>query len=69
MTRTTRSLLIHAFAFLGAASGYAQEIGFTAGVDHNTIAVGEYVRLTIALTNSSERFAPPDLGGLVVVQG
>lgn len=47
----------------------AQEIGFTASVDRNSIATGEYVKLTVALTNSQERFEAPVFGGLVVVQG
>lgn len=69
MIRTQRFLPILALILLGVVRVDAQEISFTASVDRNTIAVGEYIRLTIALSNSSERFAPPDLGGMVVVQG
>ncbi|MEO8591628.1 MAG: BatD family protein [Flavobacteriales bacterium] len=69
MKRTIQLLPILAFVLLGAMRAHAQEISFTASVDRNAIAVGEYVRLTIALSNSSERFAPPDLGGLVIAQG
>ncbi len=56
-------------ACIGMRSGLAQEISFTASVDRNAIATGEYVKLTVALTNSQDGFAPPALGGLVVVQG
>jgi len=69
MERTMRFLPILAFALLGAMRAQAQQVSFTASVDRNTIAAGEYVRLTIALANSSERFGPPDLGGMVIVQG
>lgn len=49
--------------------GNAQEITFKASVDRNSIATGEHVRLTISVSNASERFEMPDLGGLIVVQG
>ena len=69
MRHAMRQLLFTALVLLGGVQAAAQEIGFNASVDRNTIATGEYVRLTISLTNSSERFGAPDLGGLVVVQG
>lgn len=47
----------------------AQEITFKASVDRNSIAAGEQLKLTIALSNTQERFGAPDLGGLVIVQG
>ncbi len=57
------------FAMLIAFTGAAQEITFTATVDRNSIATGEHIKLTVALTNSQEQFTPPDLGGLVILQG
>ncbi len=57
------------FAMLFALTGDAQEITFTATVDRNSIATGEHIKLTVALTNSQEQFTPPDLGGLVILQG
>lgn len=56
-------------AMLVAAHLGAQQIGFDAQVDRNQIAAGEQVKLTITLTNAQDRFEPPDLGGLVIVQG
>ncbi|MFN6117042.1 MAG: BatD family protein [Flavobacteriales bacterium] len=47
----------------------AQEITFKASVDRTSIAAGEQLKLTIALSNTQERFGAPDLGGLVIVQG
>lgn len=47
----------------------AQPISFEAQVDRNQIAAGEQVKLTVTLTNAQDRFEPPDLGGLVIVQG
>ena len=67
--RTTRLSLIFLMLLCGPVRAIAQEIGFTASVDRNAIAVGEYVKLTIQLTNSQERFDAPSFGGLVVAQG
>ncbi len=49
----------------------AQQVTFQASVDRNEIAVGEAVKLTIALSNSPSggSMTTPDLGGLTVVQG
>jgi hypothetical protein len=47
----------------------AQEIQFNAQVDRTSISTGEYVKCTISLTNSRDRFEAPSFGGLVVVQG
>lgn len=58
--------MVALFAWTG---GRAQEIGFTASVDRNSIAAGEYVKLTVSLTNSQDRFDAPSFGGLTVVQG
>lgn len=69
MMRTTRLSLIFLMLLCGPVRAIAQEIGFTASVDRNAIAVGEYVKLTIQLTNSQERFDAPSFGGLVVAQG
>lgn len=69
MMRRLGHMIVTALAVLCTTGATAQEIGFTAAVDRTTIAAGEYVRLTISLTNSQERFGAPDLGGLVVVQG
>ncbi|HRH68930.1 MAG TPA: BatD family protein [Flavobacteriales bacterium] len=63
-----RWLTLPLVLFVGL-SGRAQEIGFTAAVDRNSIAAGEYVKLTVTLTNSQEGFEAPSFGGLVVVQG
>lgn len=56
-------------AFTCAIAVKAQEISFTATVDRNEIAVGERLKLTVALTNAREQFTSPDLGDLVVLQG
>lgn len=69
MMRTTRLLLFFTLLLCGPVSSFAQEIGFTASVDRNAIAVGEYVKLTVQLTNSREPFEGPTFGGLVVAQG
>ncbi|MCB9184762.1 MAG: protein BatD [Flavobacteriales bacterium] len=52
-----------------APKGLAQEITFTATVDRTSIAAGDQIRLTVTLSNAQERFAPPDLGGLVILAG
>lgn len=65
MIRT--SLLLLLLHLAGAM--VAQEISFTATVDRNSIAAGEYAKLTVTLSNSRESFQAPDFGGLVVVQG
>lgn len=54
---------------LATSGARAQEITFTAQVDRNQIAAGDQLRLTITLTNAQDRIEPPDLGGLVIVQG
>lgn len=69
MKHAMHHFLFIALILLGGLQASAQEIQFNASVDRNSIATGEYVRLTISLTNSSERFGAPDLGGLVIVQG
>lgn len=54
---------------LAARSASAQEITFNAQVDRDQIAAGDQLRLTVTLTNAQDRIEPPDLGGLVIVQG
>jgi hypothetical protein len=54
---------------LAAMISRAQEIVFKATVDRTTIATGEQLELTVQLVNSRERFAAPDLGGLVIISG
>lgn len=68
MTALRPITLLLVFA-LGVGTTFGQEIGFTAAVDRNTIATGEYVKLTINLSNTQERFEAPSFGGMVVVQG
>lgn len=69
MLRTMRTtfLLLLLLGLLNSTA--AQEIAFTATVDRSSIAAGEQLRLTIQLSNTRERFAAPDLGGLVIVAG
>jgi len=69
MKRSIHRWLIISLALLAGLGGHAQEIGFTAAVDRNTIATGEYVKLSVNLTNSKEGFEAPSFGGLVAVQG
>jgi len=64
-----RPVVLIGLLFVSLAAIRAQEIGFTAAVDRNSIAAGEYVKLTVTLTNSQERFELPAFGGLAVVQG
>jgi hypothetical protein len=54
-----------------SAAVVAQEITFTAAVDRNAAAAGEAIRYTVTLTNAprGSSITPPDLNGLVVVQG
>ncbi|MFN8409782.1 MAG: BatD family protein [Flavobacteriales bacterium] len=49
----------------------AQEITFNAAVDRTSVATGEPIKLTLTLSNApmNSSIAPPDMGGLVVVQG
>jgi len=49
----------------------AQEISFTSTVDRTNVVTGEPIKLTLTLTNApmNSSIAPPDMGGLVVVQG
>ena len=56
-------------ALLLAGVLHAQEITFTATVDRTTISTGEPIVLTVTLTNTQQRFAAPDLGGLAIVRG
>lgn len=67
--RLLTSITLLLALLLGAAGASAQEIGFSAQVDRNAIATGEYVKYTVNLTNSRERIESPSLGGLMVVQG
>ncbi|MCB0779160.1 MAG: hypothetical protein KDC03_06415, partial [Flavobacteriales bacterium] len=53
----------------GTSTVRAQEISFQASVDRNAFAVGGSIRLTLTLTNGRGSLTPPDLGGLVIVQG
>lgn len=69
MSVVFRSTLLLLVTLLGVQLGMAQEIGFTSSVDRNAIATGEYVKLTVSLSNSQEGFAAPSFGGLAVVQG
>ncbi len=61
-------LLLVCAAGLGAS---AQEITFQATVNKNTASTGEPIKLTLTLTNApmGSGITPPDMGGLVVVQG
>lgn len=58
-------------ATLWTRVAHAQEITFTATVDKNSVATGDPIKLTLSLNNApmNSSIAPPDLGGLVVVQG
>ncbi len=49
----------------------AQEITFQAAVDKNAASTGEPIKLTLTLTNApmGSGITPPDMGGLVIVQG
>lgn len=67
--RIYRYLLVQGLVFLTGAAAWAQEITFTAQVDRNTITVGEYVKYTLSLGNSRDRFEAPAFGGMMVVQG
>lgn len=69
MDRAIHQWSVFFMALFASLAGHAQEIGFTAAVDRNTIATGEYVKLSINLTNSKEGFESPSFGGLAVVQG
>ena len=69
MGKLSRHLLIPLLTWCVTLGAQAQEIRFTAQVDRTTIATGEYVKYTVSLSNSRERFEAPSLGGLVVVQG
>ena len=69
MNRPNYRWILFPLALAAGFAGQAQEIGFTAAVDRNSIATGEYVKLSINLTNSQERSETPSFGGLVVVQG
>jgi len=67
--RIYRYMLVLGLVFVTSAAAWAQEITFTAQVDRNTISVGEYVKYTLSLGNSRDRFEAPSFGGMMVVQG
>lgn len=69
MKRTSTALLF-LLALLGSGLR-AQEITFNAVVDRNSVATGDPIKLTLTLTNApmNSGITPPDMGGLVVVQG
>ena len=67
--RTIRLLLFLLLVTGGMSGLFAQEITFQASVDRNAFAVGGSIRLTLTLTNGRGSLTPPDLGGLVIVQG
>ena len=69
MAKLIRTFTAFVLLFIGVQRLSAQEITFTAQVDRNSIAVGEYVKYTISLGNARDRFEAPSFGGLVVVQG
>lgn len=69
MPRRNRLITVALGLLFMALGATAQEIGFTAAVDRNAIATGEYVKLTVTLTNSQDRFDAPSFGGLTTVQG
>ena len=58
-------------AALCAPSVFSQEITFNATVDRNSVSTGDPIKLTLTLNNApmNSSIAPPDLGGLVIVQG
>ena len=62
--------LIWTALFMGLEA-HAQEITFNATVDRNSVATGDPIKLTLTLANApgNSGIAPPDMGGLVVVQG
>lgn len=64
--RTFKALLL-----LLALPAAAQEITFNATVDRNSVATGDPIKLTLQLNNAppGSGISPPELGGLVVVQG
>lgn len=64
-----RSIVVVLLCLVGAQVARAQEISFTAQVDRNAIATGEYVKYSVSLANAQNRFEAPPFGGLVVVQG
>ena len=69
---TNRLLLpfLLAAAFFAPAV-FSQEITFNATVDRNSVSTGDPIKLTLTLSNApmNSSIAPPDLGGLVIVQG
>ncbi len=69
MGTSRHTLISTAIAFAAPLLLQAQEITFTAVVDREAITAGEHVKLTITLTNAKEAITPPDLGGMVIVQG
>lgn len=67
--RRTINILLCLLALATALPLGAQEISFTATVDRNDIKVGERIKLVLSISNAQGSLTPPDLGGLVVVQG
>jgi hypothetical protein len=68
MSRTKPYALL-LLALMAASWSTAQEITFKASVDRNTIATGEYLRLTITLGNAQGNITTPTMTGLSIVQG
>ena len=70
MERSLRPFLAFMAILLGLLV-QAQEITFDATVDRTSVATGDPIKLTLTLTNApmGSGITPPDLGGLVVVQG
>lgn len=68
--KRTYTALLFLLALLGSGLR-AQEITFTAVVDRTSVATGDPIKLTLTLTNApmNSGITPPDMGGLVVVQG
>ena len=58
-------------ALFTGLEAHAQEITFNAAVDRNSVVAGDPIKLTLTLANApgNSGIAPPDMGGLVVVQG
>lgn len=68
---TNRVLLPFLFICALFSPAAAQEITFDARVDRSSVATGDPIKLTLSLNNGpmNSAIAPPDFGGLVVVQG
>lgn len=63
--------LLFVLALCAGPAAFAQEITFDATVDRTNVATGEPIKLTLTLSNApmNSAIVPPDMGGLVVVQG